>query len=112
MLRRVKCSQRNPRLLGFKVTGTGTAAINQGVFDATLVDNGTGDWTLTWVVPYARAPIPVVSALASAGDIIFCVKAVSSTSCQINGFDATDGTTAKDGIFFLQVLGYDSVDET
>lgn len=112
MLREIKSSQRLARILSFKVTGTGTAAINQGSFDGTLVDNGTGDWTITFTKPFARAPICIATALAATGDIITCIKTATATAVNVVQFDATDGTTAKDGVFFLNVIGYDSVDET
>jgi hypothetical protein len=111
MLREVKTTQRLSRFLGFRVDGTGTAAIQEGdKSGATLVDNGTGDYTLTFKHPFAR--IPVVTASVETADCIAQLKVVSKTVVQINLFDATDGTTAKDGIFHLLVLGFDSIDQT
>lgn len=98
------------RQLGFKVTGTGTAAINQGSTDATLTDNGTGDYTLTFTKPFARAPIPVVTPLTTG--IHAEVTSASSTAVRIKTFAVADGTTATDAVFFVHVLGYDSADET
>ena len=54
MLREIKSTQRLPRQLAFKITGTGTEAINIGGFDATLADNGTGDYPITFSKPFAR----------------------------------------------------------
>lgn len=45
--RAIKSSQLKVRQLYFEVDGTGTASIVTGDDEATLVDNGTGDYTLT-----------------------------------------------------------------
>lgn len=50
MLREVKTSQRLPRMLAIKVDGV-APAILVGKFDATLTDNGIGDYTLTLAKP-------------------------------------------------------------
>lgn len=108
MKRSVKSTQRLPRVIGFKVTGTGTAAITQGAPDATLVDNGTGDWTLTFAAPFARAPIVVANSMTALG---YCeVKAASATAFNILGKKTADNT-ALDVVFHAIVLGYDSADE-
>jgi hypothetical protein len=109
MLRPIQGTQRLPRELYFKVTGTGTAAINEGLYDATLVDNGTGDYTLTWAVPFARSPVVVVSTMTA--DSVMVVTAASATAATIKGFDATDGTTAKDVVFNAIVMGWDTADQ-
>ena len=110
MLRDVKSSQRQPRLLAFRVTGTGTAAINEGTTDATLTDNGTGDYTLTFSKAFLRTPIVSAIPVASAGDVIMCIHTVSTTAVRIVAFDGTDGTTAKDAVFHAMVLGFDAAD--
>lgn len=110
MLRSIKIPQRLPRLLAFDVTGTGTAAIGEGDKHASLTDNGTGDYTLTFTQGFARAPIAVATVLTA--DCIAQIHTVSTSVIRINLFDATDGTTAKDGRFHLMVLGFDTADET
>lgn len=108
MLREIKGSQRLARMIGFKVTGTGTAAISQGAQDATLVDNGTGDYTLTFTKPFTRAPIVTASCMTAT-----CyaeVAAASATAVQI--LTKSNADAATDAVFFVQVLGYDSADET
>lgn len=107
MMREIKGTQRLPRFLAFRVTGTGTAAINEGTTDAALTDNGTGDYTLTWSKPFARTP--VVVALAVTAGIQIKLHAVSSSAAQIKTF-AVDGTTATDAVFHAMVLGWDSPD--
>jgi hypothetical protein len=109
MLREIKGTQRLARFIGFKVTGTGTAAITQGAQDATLTDNGVGDYTLTFAKAFTRAPIVVASALTA--DTYAEVAAASTSSCQIK-IKAPATGAATDAVFFVQVLGYDSADET
>lgn len=56
-----------PRVVAFTVDGTGTAKLtgpDQAL--ATLTDNGTGDYTLTWATAleqaaYVMAPIPITA---------------------------------------------------
>jgi len=110
MSRSVKSTQRNPILLAFRVTGTGTAVIDEGTTDATLTDNGTGDYTLTFAQAFSRAPAVTATCVATAGDAFACIHTVSTTAVRIVTFDATDGTTAKDTVFHVLVYGYDSAD--
>ena len=107
MLRELKGTQRLPRILALKLTGTGTAALGQGSTDATLVDNGTGDWTLTFNKPFMRVPVCQVTSLTSA-TIIQTVP--SKTALQIKAF-AVDGTTAKDAVLDISVHGWDAEDQ-
>jgi len=103
MQRSVQVPQLKPRLLGFTVTGTGTAAITYGVGGATLTDNGTGDYTLTFARAFKRAPVCVVMGQTGRTSI----AAASETAVQVLGF-AGDGTTATDQIVHVLCLGFDS----
>lgn len=108
MLRSIKSPQRAPRILSFKVTGTGTAAISVGSKDATLVDNGTGDYTLTFEAPFKRVPVAVATA-QTAG--VYCEVIPSASAVQVL-CKAADGTeAAEDAIFHLIVMGFDAADE-
>ena len=108
MLRSIKSPQRAPRMLAFKVTGTGTAAISVGSKDATLADNGTGDYTLTFEQSFARIPV-VVATSQTAG--VYCEVIPSATAVQILCKE-TDGTPAAiDAVVHVMVLGYDVADE-
>lgn len=108
MLRDIKSTQRLTRLLAFRVDGTGTASILEGAFDATLTDNGTGDYTLTFAVPFKRVPVCVGSAVGSTAAIVNVVPSV--TAIQVLVKDA--GGSAADADFHLSVLGFDSADQT
>lgn len=109
MLRELKGTQRLPRALFFKLTGTGTAALGEGKYDATLTDNGTGDYTLTFVKPFARTPVVNVNSLTAG--IQIKLHALSTTAIQIKSF-AVDGTTATDAVLDIAVFGWDSADQT
>lgn len=107
-IKQLKGTQRKARVLALRVDGTGTAAILEGSIDATLVDNGTGDYTLTWAEAFSRMPVIVAQSLTA--DSVIQVVPTSGTSVQILGFDATDGTTAKDIDFHLIAHGWDTAD--
>tara|TARA_R110000868_G_scaffold276891_1_gene536677 strand:- start:1465 stop:1794 length:330 start_codon:yes stop_codon:yes gene_type:complete len=109
MLRDVKSTQRLTRLLSFRVDGTGTASILEGSQQATLVDNGTGDYTLTFAVPFVRVPVCSGNAIGSTAAIIN-VAVVSISAVQIKAFDAAGAAVDVD--FHLSVLGFDSADQT
>lgn len=109
--RGVRAGQRLNHLIAARIDGTGTAAILEGTNELTLVDNGTGDYTLTYATAYKRAPTIVVTPLGAAGDIIATLGTNSTTAVQILGWDGTDGTTAKDMDFHVLIVGSDAEDE-
>ena len=100
MQRSLKSRQRLVEILSFKVTGTGTAAINTGATEATLSDDGVGIWTLTFVKPLTRS----ISAIATSGTAaLYCaVTALSSTAVTVRAYDAAGAAT--DAIFYLNVI--------
>lgn len=108
MLRDMKTVQRGVRVLPLRVKGTGTAAVQEGSAHATLVDNGVGDWTLTFRQPFTRTPVVTIGSVNVA---IVKMMAVSTTAVQIQAFEV-DGTTAKDIDFHLLVCGFDVADQT
>lgn len=107
MLREIKSPQRLPRQLHIKVDGTGPSSIVIGSKDASLTDNGTGDYTLTFAKPFARAPIVVASSI-TAGAVIQIASATAS-ACQILVTDLS--AVAKDADLMVIVQGFDAVDE-
>lgn len=107
MLREIKGTQLKPRALAIKLTGTGTAAVGEGASDVTLVDNGTGDYTLTFGTAFRRTPVVVAQSLTAGINIK--THAVSATAVQIKTF-AVDGTTPTDAVLDILVLGWDSPD--
>jgi hypothetical protein len=109
MLREIKSTQRLPRQLALKVNGVGASpAIQIGQFDATLADNGTGDYTLTFAQPFARAPVCVASCQTAA-----CYAEIASaTATAVQILTKSNANAATDAVFHLIVQGYDAVDET
>lgn len=102
MLRSVKSHQRLPKVMGFIVDGTGTASLGgMDASHATLTDNGTGDYTVTFSQPFARTPTVCVTPVTSGVDSWRVV--VSGSAVQILTFDAVPA--AKDADFHLMVLG-------
>ncbi len=108
MLREIKSTQRRVRQLALRVSGTGTPAIAEGTNDGAIVDNGTGDWTITFATPFHRTPVIVLQSLTAAS--VLKLHAVSATSFQVKGF-AMDGTTAKDADFHAIINGFDAADQ-
>lgn len=109
MKRSVKSTQRLMRLMSAKVDGTGTAALGGTCAnDMSLVDNGVGDYSLTFDAAFEQIPEVVVTPVTA--DVICKIEAVAKGSVQITCFDATDGTTAKDADFHVMVLGSDALE--
>lgn len=112
MLREIKSSQRRVRKLFFKVTGTGTAAINQGGTDAVLTDNGTGSYKLLFNTPGQRLLSCSVTPISDAGDVVATVHSdTGPTKLEIRTFEASDGTTAKDAVFYAEAVLSDDAAE-
>jgi hypothetical protein len=102
----IQVPQRKPRLEAFRISGSGTASIALGSTDASLVDNGTGNYTLIWNRPFVREPIVIATAKAGRAQ---CLAAATNTGVAVGSFGAT-GTAADDDINVL-VLGFDAADE-
>lgn len=108
--RNVEMHQRKPRIEAFEVDGvSATAAINIGSLRASLVDNGAGDYTLTFTDAFARKPMAVATSQTTG---VLCeIAAISASSIQINCFDVATGAAATDAVFDLLVVGFDSDEE-
>jgi hypothetical protein len=112
MLREIKSNQRKVRVIHLVVDGTGTAAITSGSKSASLVDNGTGDYSITPNQAGARLLNAQVTPIADAGDLIGTLHSDTAASVvRVMLWDGTDGTTAKDGKFHLQIVLSDDADE-
>ena len=108
--RSVKAGQARVHVIPARVDGTGTAAILSGGQELTLVDNGVGDYTLTFA-PGAFAAVPTILVTPVTDETICRIGTLSASSVQILCDDATDGTTAKDADFHVMIVGSDSADE-
>lgn len=110
MRRSVKSTQRHIRQLELIVDGTGTAALSgPASLQATLVDNGTGDYTITFDEAFAQVPVCIPVCLTA--DCIVDTMVVAVDDIQITLVDATDGATAKDGEFHILIIGSDITDK-
>lgn len=107
MLRKVDTPERKVRKLNFLVDGTGTAALTQGSFHATLTDNGTGDYTVTFNKPGKRllglSVLPITKVYAH-------TRSALPTAVRILTFN--DAGVATDADFYLEVTLSDVAVET
>lgn len=108
MLRSIKTNQRLQRQLNIRLDGTGTAALTIGSGLGTLVDNGTGDYTITFNRAFSRTPMGHVTPITAAKNARLVL---STTTCQVLGFNQADGTTASDLDCDLTITGWDTTDE-
>ena len=110
MKRSVKSTQTKIRQLELIIDGTGTAALSgPASLQASLTDNGTGDYTISFNDSFSQVPVCLPVCLTADCVVDTMVPAVGQV--QITLVDATDGTTAKDGDFHLLVVGNDSADK-
>ena len=102
MRRMVESTQRQIRQLELKVDGTGTAALGgPAKLQGTLVDNGTGDYTITFAEPFAQDVMAVITMRTA--ETVALIAASSKTAIQVTTF-AMDGTTATDADFDMLVI--------
>lgn len=107
--RSIKSSQPYLRKLSLIVDGVPATPVVTG-FDEyqidSIVDNGVGDYTIIFKRPFERA-CQCDGLVIITPDAIGIVTAVAYDRITVKTFDATDGTTAKDTAFYLNVLGSD-----
>ena len=107
MLRSVKSHQRKVRQLEFKVDGTGTPSITYGSQHATLTDNGTGDYTLTFTNPGQRE----LFAIACSTTTEVWANLVSFSKSAVRFLFNDDDGAPTDVDFYALVILSDSADE-
>lgn len=106
----VHAPQKGVRLIPAILNGsTGTPVFTEGQYQMTVADGGVGIYDVTLREPCARAP--VVMATPKQTDLIVEVVSPTVTGFQVRCFDASDGTTAKDGNLQLLVCAFDAPDE-
>jgi len=109
MLRSVKSTQRKIRQLELIIDGTGTAALaGPAKEQATLTDNGVGDYTIAFSDSFAMVPVCIPVCLTA--DCIVDTMVPAAGQVQVTLVDSTDGVTAKDGDFHLLVVGSDQAE--
>jgi uncharacterized NAD(P)/FAD-binding protein YdhS len=102
--------QRKMRMVSFIASADGLTLSGPDSLNMTMADTGTGIKTLTLSEPFADANYIVMVTTATA-DSVAQVSISSKSEFIINTFDSTDGTTAKDAICHVMVLGSDTTDK-
>lgn len=106
----IKSKQRRVRQLFLKKTGLGTPTLSGLSSDeATITDNGVGDYTINLNKSYAESDGVAIATSLTADAVIDTVTMLAGT-VQVTCVDATDGTTAKECDFFIQITGSDITD--
>lgn len=87
-LSEVRSHQPRTKLLFFRIdesaiSGTSSAGILEGTYDAVITKNGTGDYTITFNEASARVPIVIGAAPIGLADARYKIEAVDETSVQI-----------------------------
>jgi hypothetical protein len=112
MLRTVMTDRFRPRLMAFGyTTASGSPVFSQGDDDlASSTDNGAGDTTLTFLEPFARVPVAVLSAGSGVATGAFGnINAVSTASAARLLTKNSAGSNA-DGLCHGLIYGWDSAD--
>lgn len=89
-------------MLSLIANAAGTALTGLDAAQASLVDTGTGVKTINLDSPLSDLSCIVTTATA---DSIAQVSITDSDTIVISTFDATDGTTAKDAICHILIIG-------
>lgn len=108
MRRSIESAQRKVRIISLSANAAGTALSGIDSLQATLGDTGTGDKLIT--LNEALAAAPQVQVTCKTADCIAQVGSVTASTVQVLTFDATDGTTAKDCIVDILIIGKDVTD--
>lgn len=95
---------RNKYSKYFKVDGTGTAAILSGGTQATLTDNGTGDYTLTFTPAFTSITCVNASPIAAAA-VQYRLVDADTTKSKVRIVWEDNSGTATDTVFYLEVVG-------
>lgn len=110
MKRNVQSGQRSIRMLAFVANAAGTALSGLDSRKVTMTDTGTGVKTIELGSNGFASSDYVVMVTTATADTIAQVSITDSNTFVINQFDATDGTTAKDAICHVLVIGSDATD--
>ena len=112
MRRSIESGQRKVRLISLIANAAGTAltGLDSSNGDISLTDTGTGVKTVELGASgFAAADYSVIVTTATA-DTVAQVAITDANTFVVNTFDSTDGTTAKDAICHILVIGSDATD--
>jgi hypothetical protein len=106
MRRSIKSNQRKVKMLSFIVSADGTTVTGLDKNQITVTDTGTGVKTVELGSGMfgSSADYSVLVTTATA-DSVAQVSITDADTFVINTFDSTDGTTAKDAITHVLVIG-------
>ena len=107
MRRSIKSAQRSVRIVSFTVSADGATVSGLDAAQVTVADTGTGVKTVTLSEGFASADYQVQVTTGTA-DTLAQAAITSVTSFAVSSFDSTDGTTAKDAICYITVIGSDT----
>jgi hypothetical protein len=98
------------RVISFTVSANGETVTGPDSLNVSVADTGTGVKTITLNEAFADANYQVLVTTATADTV--AQRAITSSSvCVVNTFDSTDGTTAKDAICDILIIGSDVTDK-
>lgn len=110
MERSIKSGQRQTRMLAFIANAAGTALSGLDALKVTMTDTGTGVKTIELGANGFADDDYVVLVTTATADTVAQVSITDANTFVINTFDCTDGTTAKDAICHVLVIGSDVTD--
>jgi hypothetical protein len=99
-------TQRKVRIEAFSSSAT---ALSEGSARGTFSTAGTGDYTITFSEPFARAPVAVANALHATLSLKCVLHTVSTTIVRLIVRNDS-GTATAPTAFHVQVFGSDSND--
>ena len=108
MERSIKSSQRKVRVIAVTISADGTTVTGPDKDAVVVTDTGTGDKLITVSKAFVEAPVVVAS--SGTADSVAIKGTVSASAVQILSYDATDGTSAKDAIVDVVIVGKDVSD--
>jgi hypothetical protein len=108
MRRSIESAQRKVRQIAITISADGTTVTGLDALQVSVTDTGTGDKLITFNEAFAAAPHVMVT--VGTDESIARIGTVSASSAQILTDDATDGTTAKDAITHVLIIGSDITD--
>lgn len=106
MRRSIESAQRKVRIVNIIVSADGTTVTGLDKNQVSVADTGTGVKTVTLSQAMAESDYCVQVTTATA-DSVAQVAITSNSVFVVNTFDSTDGTTAKDAICHITVIGSD-----
>lgn len=108
MRRSIESHQRKVRMLNLTISADGETVSGLDALQVTVTDTGTGDKLITFNEAFAAAPH--VQVTVGTDESIARIGTCTASAVQILTDDATDGTSAKDAIVHVSIIGSDITD--